>query len=105
MQVEKHALVKQRFDLATRRRAEGLDGAAALADDDAFLAVAFDVQHGPNIYRLGALSKLIDLTRHAVGQLFMQLLEGRFADEFRREEPHRLGGKLSGVVMERALGQ
>src|SRR6266540_2532695 len=105
MQVEKHALVEQRFDLATRRGAEGLDGAAALADDDALLAVALDVQHGPNIYPLGALPELIDLTRHAVRQLFMQLLEGRFADEFRGKEPQRLGGKLSAVVMKRALGQ
>ncbi len=89
MQIQKYALAEERLDLGARRGAEGLNGAATLADDDPFLAVAFDVQHGPNIYRLGALPELVDLGRDAVGQLFMQLLERRLANEFGREEASR----------------
>src|SRR5438874_13806204 len=99
MQVEEHALAEQRLDLGARRGSEGLDGSAALADDDPFLAVAFDVEHGPNIYRLGALPELIDLAGDAVGQLFMQLLERRFPNELRREGAQRLGGQLVGLIV------
>src|SRR5213075_3000976 len=84
MQIQKHALPQQRLDLGARRCAERLDGATALANDDAFLTVALDVQYGPNIYRLGTLPKLIDFTRHTIGQLFMKLFERRFTDEFRQ---------------------
>src|SRR5439155_1130096 len=104
-QVKNHAPAEKRLDLGARRGAEGFDGSAALADDDPFLAVAFDVEHRPNIYRLGALPELIDLTRDAVGQLFMQLLEGGFANEFRRKEAHRLGGQLVGIIMKGAFGK
>src|SRR3989441_10664079 len=105
MQVEEHALAEQRLDLGARRGAEGFDGWAALADDDPFLAFAFDVEHRPNIYRLGALPELIDLTRGAVGQLFMQLLEGGFANELRRKEAHRLAGPLTRIIMKGAFGK
>src|SRR3989442_2785982 len=105
MQVEEHAVAEQRLDLGARRGAEGFDGSAALADDDPFLAFAFDVEHRPNIYRLGALPELIDLTRDTVGQLFMQLLEGGFANELRRKEAHRLGCQLVRIIMKWAFGQ
>src|SRR5436309_316758 len=105
MQVEEDALAEQRLDLGARRCAEGFDGAAALADDDPFLAFAFDVEHGPNIYRLRALPELIDLTGHAVGELFMQLLERRLPNELRREEAHRLGGQLVGIIMKGTFRQ
>ena len=83
MQIEEHAPAsQQRLDLGARRGAEGLDGAATLADYDPLLAFPLDVQHRPNIYRLGALPELIDLARDAVRQLFMQLLERRLANEF-----------------------
>jgi len=91
--------------LSARRCAERFDGTAALADDDPFLAFAFDVEHGPNIYRLRALPKLIDLTGDAVRELFMQLLERRFPNELRREEAHRLGGQLVGIIMKGTFRQ
>ena len=103
MQVEKDTLVEERLDLRARRGTEGFDGAAALADDDSLLAVALDVQHRPNIYRLRALSELIDFAGHAIGELFMEQLERRFTNEFRREEAHRLRGQLVGIVMKGAF--
>src|SRR5213592_1436656 len=105
MQVEEDALAEQRLDLGARRCAEGFDGAAALADDDPFLAFAFDVEHGPNIYRLRALPELIDLAGDAVGQLFVQLLEGGFANELRRKKAHRLRGQLVGIIMKGTFGE
>jgi len=105
VQVEEHALSEQRFDLGACRGAQGFDGSAALADDDPFLAFAFHVEHGPNIYRLGAFPELIDLTGHAVRQLLVQLFERRFPNELRRKEAHRLGGQLVRIIMKGAFRQ
>src|SRR5689334_21710256 len=106
MQVEEHALAsQQRLDLGARRGAEGFDGAAALADDDPFLTFAFNVQHGPNIYRLGTLPELVDFGRYTVGQLLMQLLEGRLTNELRREKAHRLSRQLIGIIMKGTFRQ
>src|ERR1041384_3133922 len=105
MQVEEYALREQRFDLGACRGAEGFDGSAALADDDPFLAVAFHVEHGPNIYRLGAFPELIDLTGHAVRQLFVQLFERSLPNELRRQEAHRLPGQPGRIIMKGTLGQ
>src|SRR5256885_15642752 len=104
MQVQIDAPAEQGLDFGARRGAEGLDGTSALADDDPFLAFTLDVEHGPNIYRLGGLPELIDLRGDAVGQLFVKLFEGGLANELRRKEPQRLRGQLVGIIMEGAFG-
>jgi hypothetical protein len=105
VQIQIHASAQQRFDLAARGGAERLDGATALADDDSFLALALDVEYGPNIYRLGSLSKLVDLACNAVGQFFVQQLKRGLPNEYPRKKTHRLRRKIVRIVLKRAFGE
>ena len=105
VQIQIHATAKQPFDLGARGSAERLDGATALADDDPFLALALDIEHGPNIYRLGSLSKLVDLAGNAIRQFFVQQLKRGLPNEFGRKESHRLRRKITRIVVEGPFGE
>ena len=98
-------MADERFDFGARRLSQRLDRPAALADDDALLAVALHVEGGSNINRAGGLAEFFDGAGDAVRKLLAQQFERRLAHELRREKAQRLGGDLVRVVVERALGQ
>src|ERR1035437_5129314 len=105
VQVEIDRRSDERFDLDARSRADGLDARSAGADENAFLTVALDVQHCPNVHRRTRLPVLLYFTGDAVGHFILELFERGFADHFGREEAHALRAEIVGVVVERMLGK
>src|SRR5207247_7003738 len=95
------------FFFSSRRRhtRSTRDWSSDVCSSDLFLAVALDVDHRPNIYRLRALPELVDLDRDRVGQLLMQQLERGLAHELRGEEAHWLRRHFVGVVVKRPVGE
>ena len=75
------------------------------ADENAFLTVALDVQHRPNVHGRSVLPELVDLAGDAVGDLVAELLQRRFAHQLRYEEAHVLRADLVGGIEEGALWQ
>src|ERR1035437_699648 len=95
----------ERLDLAPSTRSDGLDARSAGADEDAFLTVALDMQHRPNVHRGARLPVLLYLTGDAVGHFILELFERGLADHLGREEAHVLRAEIVGVVVERMFGE
>ena len=92
---EEHLLADERLDLHARaRRADLLQAGAALADDDALLAVALDEEVRVDLDEVlvVALDHVVDRDRDRVRQLVGDALERGLAHELRDavlERPRR----------------
>src|ERR1035437_2067891 len=101
VQVEIDRRSDERLDLDARSRADGLDARSAGADEDAFLTVALDVQHRPNVHRGAGLPVLLDLAGDAVRHFILELLERGLADHLGREDAHVQSAEIVRVVVGR----
>ena len=60
VEFEEDFLVKEGFDVLACEGAYALEHLALVADDDALLAIALDIDDGHDVYGLVALVKLLD---------------------------------------------
>jgi len=104
-QVQVHGAADEPLDFPARDAADLTNAPALLADQDPLLALAFDVQNGPNVHGRPLLAELLDLAREAVGHLLVELLERRLAHELAGEEAERLRADLVLGIEVRARGQ
>ena len=74
--------------------ANELQGFAAFADDDAFLAVAFDDDGGVNLHEAFVFLVAFDDDAQFVGDFLMQVAEEFFAHDFGGHEAQVGGGDL-----------
>ena len=87
MQVEVDLRAEESFDALPGFRADGLEAAAALADDDGLLAGTFDVEIDVDVPQRVVLAAsftrvhLLDLHGQRVGQFVSHSFEGGFTDE------------------------
>src|SRR5688572_4888158 len=65
-QVEEHRLADEALDLEARRTPELANSSPLVAHEDAFLALALDVDDRTNVYWRSVLAKLLDAARNAV---------------------------------------
>ena len=93
------------FEFFARALADEPQGLAAFADDDAFLAGAFDEDSGVNVHQAFAFLVLIDDDAEDVGDFLVQVAEDFFADDFRRHEAHPRCGDVVFGVDPRLFGQ
>ena len=90
-----HLLLGGFRDLAARRLADRLDGAAALADDDLLLPVARDIDRLLDARRAVLLIfPGFGLDRRLIGQFVVQPLEDFFARDLGGEHAQRRVGEL-----------
>src|SRR5918999_4452613 len=92
--VEKDLRADEGFDLLARRGTDGTDTLSARADEDPLLTLSLDVDDGTNVDGRLVFAELLDLACDAVRDLFLELLECRFANELGHEEAHRLRADL-----------
>src|SRR6185437_6939824 len=103
--VEVHGCTDEGFDLLAGSRAKELDALSFLTDEDPFLAITFDVNHGTNVNRRAILTKFLDLAGDAVRNFGAELLERRLSYELRGKKANRVDAYVFDREQERAFGK
>ena len=101
LQVEVDLAAEKPLDLGPRAGADGLDHAAALADEDALLGLGLDDEDSVH----PRLLELFDLDADRVRHLLARERERLLADELRDPRLDREVGRLALTEVERPLGE
>src|SRR5882724_10659852 len=85
-QLQKHFAIEHALQLLARRAADTLERGAVGADDDLFLAIAFDPDHRFDACDLACLLEFFYLHRQRVRQFLVQAARELFAHDLRGSE-------------------